>query len=204
MCDQMSYHIEPDYTFKIILIGDSGVGKSSILFRYTDDKFRPTIVNTIGIDFRTKTVIVDGKIVKLQLWDTAGQERFNSIAKYYYKHTDAVIFVYDLTSLQSFKNMETWAKYITVDTSLGIEKIILGNKSDLDRAVPFELVKNFADDLDILVTDVSAKYSIGINDAIESLCLRLIKKCPNKENSSDNIVKIESKNSFSGTKCCGV
>ena len=99
---------EYDYLFKIVIIGNSAVGKSSLLLRFTDDSFNETHLATIGVDFRFRTMEVDGKIVKLQIWDTAGQERFRTITSAYYKGADAVIMVYDVTKTESFQEIDNF------------------------------------------------------------------------------------------------
>ena len=97
-----------DYIFKVLLIGDSGVGKSSLLLRFADDTYTDCYISTIGVDFKIKTVELDGETVKLQLWDTAGQERFKTITSNYYRGAHGFILVYDVTNEESFKNLKQW------------------------------------------------------------------------------------------------
>ena len=99
---------EYDYLFKIVLVGDSGVGKSSLVLKYTDDVYNDNFISTIGVDFKIHTININGKQVKLQIWDTAGQERFKSITASYYKGAHCIIFVYDITDSQSFLNLKKW------------------------------------------------------------------------------------------------
>src|SRR5437870_2332915 len=96
-----------DYVFKIILIGDSGVGKSSILYRLSDDKFSD-VTSTIGVDYKTKIMNIDNKNIKLMIWDTAGQERFRAITSSYYRNVHGAILVYDITNRESFNNLHKW------------------------------------------------------------------------------------------------
>ena len=97
-----------DYLFKLVLIGDSGVGKSCLLLRFADDSFTDSYISTIGVDFRFRTVTIDKKTVKLQIWDTAGQERFRTITSAYYRGAHGIIMVYDVTSEESFEHVEEW------------------------------------------------------------------------------------------------
>ncbi|XP_035495559.1 ras-related protein Rab-35b isoform X2 [Scophthalmus maximus] len=97
-----------DYLFKLLIIGDSGVGKSSLLLRFADNTFSGSYITTIGVDFKIRTVEINGEKVKLQIWDTAGQERFRTITSTYYRGTHGVIVVYDVTSAESFVNVKRW------------------------------------------------------------------------------------------------
>ncbi|XP_059911082.1 ras-related protein Rab-35b isoform X3 [Gadus macrocephalus] len=97
-----------DYLFKLLIIGDSGVGKSSLLLRFADNTFSGNYITTIGVDFKIRTVEINGEKVKLQIWDTAGQERFRTITSTYYRGTHGVIVVYDVTSAESFVNVKRW------------------------------------------------------------------------------------------------
>ena len=101
-----------DYLFKLLLIGDSGVGKTCLLFRFAEDAFNPTFISTIGIDFKIRTIELDGKKVKLQIWDTAGQERFRTITTAYYRGAMGIMLVYDITDEKSFNNIKTWMRNI--------------------------------------------------------------------------------------------
>lgn len=123
---------KPDVTVKLVIIGDSGVGKTNVLLRFRDDEFRLNYVATIGVDFKVKTINVDGKKIKLQIWDTAGQDRFKNINQTYYKGAIGVVLVYSITDLNSFNNVKNWIKQIYEHTSPDIKKVLIGNKSDLE------------------------------------------------------------------------
>ena len=103
-----------DYFFKLVIIGDSGVGKSNILLSLVEERFMEVHINTIGVDFKIKTFELDGKSVKLQIWDTAGQERFRTITSNYYRGADGIILVYDVTNETSFHNIQRWMQDINV------------------------------------------------------------------------------------------
>ena len=121
-----------DLLFKLLLIGDSGVGKTCILFRFSDDAFNNTFISTIGIDFKIKTIELRGKKVKLQIWDTAGQERFHTITTSYYRGAMGIMLVYDITNSKSFDNIAKWLRNIQEHANEDVEKMILGNKCDMD------------------------------------------------------------------------
>lgn len=127
--------MEYDCIFKILIIGDSGVGKSSILLRYTDNYFLHHYESTIGIDFKIKILNINNKKIKLQLWDTAGQERFRNITKSYYKNTHGILLVYDVTNMISLHNLNKWLKEIDEYTKNHdkIPIILIGNKKDNDN-----------------------------------------------------------------------
>ena len=121
-----------DLLFKLLLIGDSGVGKTCILFRFSDDAFNNTFISTIGIDFKIKTIELRGKKIKLQIWDTAGQERFHTITTSYYRGAMGIMLVYDITNSKSFDNIAKWLRNIQEHANEDVEKMILGNKCDMD------------------------------------------------------------------------
>ncbi|CAF1244234.1 unnamed protein product [Adineta ricciae] len=127
---------QPDWSFKILLIGDSGVGKTCLMFRFADNMFAESFTPTIGIDFKIKTLRVRDKTVKLQLWDTAGQEKFFNITRSYYRNADAIILVYDRTEATSFQNIVRWMRNIDENAPDDVVRILVGNKSDIhDRLV---------------------------------------------------------------------
>jgi Ras-related protein Rab-1A len=116
----------------VLLIGNSGVGKSSLLVRFAEDIFTDNFMPTIGVDFKIKTVDVDSKQIKLQIWDTAGQERFKTITSSYYKGAHGIIVVYDITDRESFSNIQTWMAEVEKHASDNISRILVGNKCDLE------------------------------------------------------------------------
>jgi len=125
-----------DYLFKLLLIGDSGVGKTCLLFRFAENSFNPTFISTIGIDFKIQTVEIDGKRIKLQVWDTAGQERFRTITTAYYRGAMGILLVYDVTNKKTFDNITNWLRNIEEHAAEGVEQLLVGNKSDQeDRRV---------------------------------------------------------------------
>jgi len=159
-----------DYLFKVLLLGDSGVGKTSLILRYTDETFNSKLVNSIGVDFKMKKKEIDGKVIKVQIWDTAGHERFRAITYSYYRGANAIIIVFDLTEDKSFLSIRDWLKQIDKYASKNVFKFLVGNKSDLQhkRLVSFEDAKKFADELNIPYFETSAKEGININELFDS------------------------------------
>ncbi|KAI0373153.1 GTP-binding protein ypt1 [Pilatotrama ljubarskyi] len=156
-----------DYLFKLLLIGDSGVGKSCLLLRFAEDAFTDSYLSTIGVDFKIRTIELEGKTVKLQIWDTAGQERFRTIAAAYYRGAHGIIMVYDVTELETFSNVKGWIQEIERYASEGVKKLIIGNKSDLveRKVVEYSVAKEFADSLSIPFIETSAKNSTNVEEA---------------------------------------
>ncbi|VDD86617.1 unnamed protein product [Enterobius vermicularis] len=154
-----------DHLFKLLIIGDSGVGKSSLLLRFADNTFSPNYITTIGVDFKIRTITVNGQRVKLQIWDTAGQERFRTITSTYYRGTHGVIVVYDVTSGDSFSNVKRWLHEIDTNCD-NVQKILVGNKADdPDRRVVLEVdAKKFAETMGIQFFETSAKENINVEE----------------------------------------
>jgi Ras-related protein Rab-1A len=158
---------EYDCLFKLLLIGDSGVGKSCLLLRFADDTYTESYISTIGVDFKIRTVTIDGKIVKLQIWDTAGQERFRTITASYYRGAHGIIVVYDVTDLDSFNNIKQWLGEIDRYASEQVDRLIVGNKCDLvaKKAVDYATAKELADQLGISFIETSAKDATNVEQA---------------------------------------
>uniref|UniRef100_A0A7S1GR15 Uncharacterized protein n=1 Tax=Cyclophora tenuis TaxID=216820 RepID=A0A7S1GR15_CYCTE len=167
-----------DYLFKLVLIGDSGVGKSCLLLRFADDAFTESYISTIGVDFRFRTVKIDKKTVKLQIWDTAGQERFRTITSAYYRGADGIIMVYDVTSSESFDHVNDWLKEVNRYAAEGTVKLLVGNKSDrvADKVVTEEKAKEFADELGIAFLETSAKSAKNVEEAFLTMAGELIRQ----------------------------
>ncbi|PVD36563.1 hypothetical protein C0Q70_03548 [Pomacea canaliculata] len=160
-----------DYLFKLLLIGDSGVGKTCLLFRFSEDAFNSTFISTIGIDFKIRTIELDGKKIKLQIWDTAGQERFRTITTAYYRGAMGIMLVYDITNEKSFDNIRNWIRNIEEHASKDVEKMVLGNKCDMNdrRQVSKERGEQLAIEHGIKFMETSAKASINVDDAFFTL-----------------------------------
>uniref|UniRef100_A0A8C6WGI0 RAB1A, member RAS oncogene family a n=1 Tax=Neogobius melanostomus TaxID=47308 RepID=A0A8C6WGI0_9GOBI len=166
---------EYDYLFKLLLIGDSGVGKSCLLLRFADDTYTESYISTIGVDFKIRTIELDGKTIKLQIWDTAGQERFRTITSSYYRGAHGIIVVYDVTDQESFNNVKQWLQEIDRYASENVNKLLVGNKCDLTtkKVVDYTTAKEFADNLGIPFLETSAKSASNVEQAFMTMALRL-------------------------------
>jgi len=167
-----------DYLLKILLIGDTGVGKSCLLYRYSDDQYSSNYISTIGVDFKIKTFDVDDKVVKLQIWDTAGQERFKAITTSFYRGAHGIIVAFDVTSRSTFTNIKSWLYEIDRYAVANVCKVIIGNKCDMEehRVVSYEEAKEFADFLNIEYMECSAKNNLNVHDTFNALTRRIIKQ----------------------------
>lgn len=166
---------EYDFLFKLLLIGDSGVGKSCLLLRFADDTYTESYISTIGVDFKIRTIELDGKTIKLQIWDTAGQERFRTITSSYYRGAHGIIVVFDVTDLESFNNVKQWLHEIDRYASENVNKLLVGNKCDLTskRAVTTEQAKEFADSLGIEYLETSAKNATNVERAFTTMAAQI-------------------------------
>ncbi|CAM4892538.1 unnamed protein product [Rotaria socialis] len=171
-----SNNSEYDYLLKIVLIGDSGVGKSALLLRFVDDTFSEAFLTTIGVDFKIRTIDYHGKKVKLQIWDTAGQERFRIITNAYYRGSHGFIVVYDITSLESFQKIEMWFNLIKENANQNAKKLLVGNKRDLtsQRIVDYAQGKELADSLNIPYVETSAKNSTNVKQLFMDMISELL------------------------------
>lgn len=188
---------EYDYLFKLLLIGDSGVGKSCLLLRFADDTYTESYISTIGVDFKIRTIDLDGKTIKLQIWDTAGQERFRTITSSYYRGAHGIIVVYDVTDFESFNNVKSWLHEIDRYACENVNKLLVGNKCDLEksRKVEFKQAQEFADSLGIEFLETSAKNSTNVEHAFQKMAHQIKQRM--KSQPVDN--KVPRKN-LKGTK----
>ncbi|CAJ0954524.1 unnamed protein product, partial [Mesorhabditis belari] len=166
---------EYDYLFKLLLIGDSGVGKSCLLLRFADDTYTESYISTIGVDFKIRTIELDGKTIKLQIWDTAGQERFRTITSSYYRGAHGIIVVYDITDQESFNNVKQWLQEIDRYACENVNKLLVGNKCDqtAKRAVETAAAKEYADQLSIPFLETSAKSSTNVEQAFLTMAAEI-------------------------------
>ena len=186
--------------YKILLLGDSTVGKTCFLLRYTDDTFLDLHMATIGLDYRLKTMILeDHKIVKVQLWDTAGQDKFRAITRNYYKGARGIILIYDVTNIKSFENIKKWITEIKEEISDNVSIILIANKIDNEpeRKVSKEQGEKLAKEFDIAFFETSAKTGVGINESVFYLVQKIIETDPEVKKRG-KILKIGNKK----RKCC--
>eukprot|EP01087_Luapelamoeba_hula_P013861 TRINITY_DN3_c0_g1_i1.p1 TRINITY_DN3_c0_g1~~TRINITY_DN3_c0_g1_i1.p1 ORF type:complete len:230 (+),score=44.72 TRINITY_DN3_c0_g1_i1:60-692(+) len=174
-----------DHLFKILMVGDSGVGKSSLLLRFTDDTFSENFISTIGVDFKIRTVKLEGKTIKMQIWDTAGQERFRTIPSSYYRGAHGVILVYDVTDQVSFNNARQWLTEIERYACGNVVKLLVGNKSDLAsrRVVDVATGKEFADQYKLPFLEASAKDGSNVEKAFLMLVKNIFDKIADRDDS---------------------
>jgi len=166
----MGSHRDYDHLFKLLIIGDSGVGKSSLLVRFADNTFSGNYITTIGVDFKIRTIEINGERVKLQIWDTAGQERFRTITSTYYRGTHGVIVVYDVCSGDSFANVKRWLHEINQNCD-DVARVLVGNKcDDPDRRVVLrEDAGRFATQMGIQLFETSAKENINVEEMFRAI-----------------------------------
>ncbi|THH21082.1 hypothetical protein EW146_g414 [Bondarzewia mesenterica] len=160
-----------DYLFKVVLIGDSGVGKSNLLSRFTRNEFNLETKSTIGVEFATRTISVDGKTLKAQIWDTAGQERYRAITAAYYRGAVGALLVYDIAKHATYVNVTRWLKELRDHADSNIVIMLVGNKSDLKhlRAVPTEEAKAFATENGLSFIETSALDASNVESAFQTI-----------------------------------
>jgi small GTP-binding protein len=184
---------EYDYLFKVVLIGDSGVGKSNLLSRFTRNEFNLESKSTIGVEFATRSIQVDGKTIKAQIWDTAGQERYRAITSAYYRGAVGALLVYDIAKHLTYENVERWLKELRDHADQNIVIMLVGNKSDLRhlRAVPTDEAKAFAEKNNLSFIETSALDSTNVEMAFQNILTEIyrivsqkqIRDSPDEENS---------------------
>ncbi|NXG89756.1 RB18B protein, partial [Stercorarius parasiticus] len=163
-------------TLKLLLVGDSAVGKSSLLLRFTDGAFEPCLKPTVGVDFKVKKMVVDGHAVQLAIWDTAGQERFRTLTPSYYRGAQGVVLVYDVTRKDTFAGLESWLNELDMyTTKSNTVKMLVGNKTDKpDREVERKEGLQFARKRSLLFIETSAKTQDGVQHAFEELVIKIL------------------------------
>ena len=186
--------------YKILLLGDSTVGKTCFLLRYTDDTFLDLHMATIGLDYRLKTMILDDqRIVKVQLWDTAGQDKFRAITRNYYKGARGIILIYDVTNIKSYENIKKWINEIKEEISEEVTIVLVGNKIDNEgeRKISKEQGEKLANDYNVAFFETSAKTGQGINESVFYLVQKIVDADPEVKKRGKNLkIKNKKKN------CC--
>lgn len=173
-----------DYKMQIIIIGDSGVGKTSFMDRFTEGAHRQAYSATVGIDFKVRRLDIDNKTVKMQIWDTAGQEKFNSITTAYYRQARAAIVMYDVTRPATFQNLRKWFTLIDTHARTDVTKILVGNKTDQkhERVVTIEQGRRAAEEFGAEFFESSAKSDSNVYSAFEFIATDVIQKMPMESN----------------------
>ena len=201
---------EYDFIFKVLLLGNSDVGKSSLLLRYVDSVWNDAFVPTIGVDFKVKTLTINEKKVKMQIWDTAGQERFRTVVATYFRGAHGILLLYDVTNKDSFKNLENWLIEIEKNAQEKVLKILIGNKCDLtdDREITTEEGKAFALRNGMEFMETSAKMNTNVTEAFETLGKLMIEfnskgnQGTQKNNDNKNLKAGSGKNLKTKKGCC--
>ena len=203
-----------DQKVQLLIIGDSTVGKTSILSRYTNGEFNPHYLATVGLDFFKKDEVFNGKTIRIKIWDTAGQERYKSLTQGYFRNAEGIMIVYDVTNAVSFENLKYWIQ--SIKTHIDIDKgevpaIIIGNKIDIfEREVKKEDAEAFAKEQKFKYFETSAKNGNGINECIKFLVNTILRNTDNKEEEMEKkFIQINKENENNNKtskkmdKCCG-
>ncbi|PRP78357.1 hypothetical protein PROFUN_13752 [Planoprotostelium fungivorum] len=193
---------KPDYNFKLLLLGESGVGKSCVLLRYADNTFSPNFISTIGVDFKMKTIHLNDKTLKMSIWDTAGQERYRTIVASFYRGANGILLIFDVTDINTFLKIRTWIEEIKKNAPESVSIVLVGNKSDITahRMVDAVEAGAFADKHRIKYVETSAKSGEGIQEAFETLAAECIKTSIHQKRENGDVVALEGKNTQGG--CC--
>jgi small GTP-binding protein len=161
---------------KLLIIGESAVGKSCLLLRFAEDSFSETFLSTIGIDFKVRPVEIDGQKVKLQIWDTAGQEQFRTITKAYYRGAHGIMLVFDVTKRETFEQTRQWMASIRENVTDEVATILIGNKSDMpDRIISREEGEGMAKEFGVEYFETSAKSGEGVESTFIHLATGIMK-----------------------------
>jgi Ras-related protein Rab-8A len=170
-----------DFQIKLLMIGDSGVGKTCLLLRYANDSYSPTFITTIGIDFKIKNIQLGGKRVKLQIWDTAGQERFRTITTSYFKGAQGILLVYDVTDRKTFQAIGNWISQIKNHADVNVNRVLIGNKCDMveERAVSTAEGQALATQFEMEFYETSAKQDIAVEKAFIRLAEQVKERVAN-------------------------
>jgi len=197
-----------DYLFKVVVIGDSGVGKSNLLSRFTRNEFNLESKSTIGVEFATRSVTIDGKTIKAQIWDTAGQERYRAITSAYYRGAVGALVVYDITKDTSFKNVEKWLAELKENATADITMMLVANKTDLAQArmITTEEGQTFAKENGISFMEASALTSSNVETSFLQILTEIYGKKAKKESDAAALqTSVQLTSSPSGEKkkgCC--
>jgi len=167
-----------DLQIKLMMIGDQAVGKTALLVRYADSEFHEQLLPTIGIDFKIKTIELQGKKIRLQIWDTAGQERFRNITQAYYRGAMGILLIYDVSNLKSWSNVRNWVRNIHENTPQTVNKILIGNKCDktTERQVTTAQGEQLAREYGMKFLETSARSNVNVTDAFLTIATDVVER----------------------------
>lgn len=186
---------------RLLTLGNSAVGKSSIIFRYTEDKFFDSYLTTIGVDYIRKAITLNDKRISLQIWDTAGQEKYYAISKQYYNKADGIILVFDLTKKDTFDGMKHWLTEIECSSAKDIPIVLLGNKSDLCRnAVSNEDIEDIVSKKGLMYYETSALNGENVMQAINEVILKAVERIEKREEKKGSVTLMNLEKKKKG--CC--
>lgn len=195
-----------DFLVRCLLIGNSGVGKSCLLLRFAEDSFSTALMRTIGIDFKIKTIQVNGKRVKIQVWDTAGQEQFRTITTAYYRGAMGILLVYDVTDFDSFQKVLYWMRHIKQNAGSDVNIILVGNKSDQTDLREVDQIDGqaLATQYSIRFYETSAKANVNVSECflelVEAIVTRLATTCPRTSSDANPAIDLNAPQKYE--TCC--
>lgn len=189
---------------KIIVIGESGVGKSCLIYHYVNNDTLTNVPSTVGIDFFIKNVVIDNTPMSFKIWDTAGQERFRNVVKSFFRGVDGALLVFDITMKESFNQIPEWINLINQETSSNPSFLLVGNKCDLldNRQVSIEEAKQLAQTYDIKYFETSAKTGINIDETFTSLGQEIFQNLKAKSKVDETSIKLTNETDKDKKKCC--
>ena len=200
-------------TYKILLLGDSSVGKTAFILRFCEGKFEDDSLTTIGLDSKTKFVSRQDKKIQLQIWDTAGQERFRSLSKSWYKGADGILLMYDISNYETFKHIKNWIGDLKNNISVAWEKlalIVIGNKSDLPpekKKVDKKDIEEFENTQKLKIIEASAKEDINVNESMIALIDKMLElgvgKVKKEDDDEEDNRKLSIRKNTKKKDCCG-
>ena len=181
---------------KVLLVGDSSVGKTTLLLKYVEGKFSDSHITTIGVEYKDKLIKINNRDVNLQIWDTSGQERYRSITKNFYRNADGILFVFDVTKEETFNHIKDWL-ISSDECDKDFKKIIVGNKIDLERVISKEKIEHFAKSKNMDCYETSAKTGDGVDKIFESIAELILKDKSEEQIREEFIVRPHSNSTLS-------